>query len=63
VLNAAVGYENLAPASSGNDLETMADDLRADGGQRDQHKGDECACTPNFPCADCFINGERGFPE
>jgi hypothetical protein len=63
VLNAAIAFENPTPASSGDDSETMASKLRADGGDCDQHEDSDCECTPEFPCADCYINGKRGFSE
>jgi hypothetical protein len=63
VLNAAVNYESSTKETP-SDLETMADKLRADGGDRDQQEANEkCGCTSDFPCADCFINGKREFSE
>jgi len=63
VLNAAVEYESPTKETP-SEPETMADKLRADGGDRDQQEADEkCGCTSDFPCADCFISGKREFVE
>lgn len=37
--------------------------VRADGGNPDKQEGDDCLCTPDFPCAECYINGERELPK
>ena len=64
VLNAAVNFENPAPASSDSDSMTAADRLRADGGNPYQQEGgDECGCTSELPCWDCFDAGRRDLPE
>lgn len=67
VLNAAVDYENRAPASSESEPEAMADRVRADGGRRYQREGaTDCDCADlsgDFPCWSCVRKGERGLPK
>lgn len=77
VLQASVDLPASDTDSKWSDASTVADKLRADGGTTaeenegefrpiDAVRHDECDCgdLPNdFPCADCYIQGEKEFPE
>lgn len=77
VLEAAIEYENPTPKTDPSSVTTVADQLRADGGivveqesesssARDGDDTLDCGCEElpgEFPCADCYINGEKDFPE
>lgn len=77
VLEAATAFETSTPNTDPTSVTTVADQLRADGGvvveqdpesataHSDDDTGD-CGCEElpgEFPCADCYINGEKDFPE
>jgi len=40
-------------------VENTDDDVTDDDGERP----DDCACTASWPCADCYIAGDRDFPD